>query len=90
MNILFVHQNFPGQYIHIVRALISQGGHNLVALGLKPYDSSSMHGVMYVQYFLSRGNCADVHPLASETEAKVIRGEACASAAHQLKPSSFN
>ena len=89
MNILFIHQNFPGQYIHIVRALVQQGGHQLVALGLKPRSSSCPDGVHYHQYSLPRGNAKDVHWLASETEAKVIRAEACAAAAHQLKSQGF-
>ena len=89
MNILFVHQNFPGQYVHIARALARQGGHHLVALGLKPRSANCPEGVQYHQYRLSRGNAKGVHWLASETEAKVIRAEACAQAAHQLKSQGF-
>ena len=89
MNILFIHQNFPGQYVHIVRALARQGGHQLVALGLKPRSANCPDGVHYHQYRLARGNAEGVHWLASETEAKVIRAEACAQAAHQLKSQGF-
>ena len=89
MNILFIHQNFPGQYVHIARALAQQDCHQLVALGLKPRSSSCPDGVHYHQYSLPRGNAKDVHWLASETEAKVIRAEACAAAAHQLKSQGF-
>ena len=84
-----MHQNFPGQYVHIVRALVKQGGHTLVALGLKPRPSSCPDSVHYLQYNLRRGNAQGVHPLASETEAKVIRAEACAEAAQQLKLKGF-
>ena len=89
MKILFIHQNFPGQYVHIARALAQQGGHHLVALGLKPRSANCPDGVQYYQYRLSRGNAKGVHWLASETEAKVIRAEACAQAAHQLKSQGF-
>jgi hypothetical protein len=32
MRILFVHQNFPGQYLRLVQHLKAEGGHELVAI----------------------------------------------------------
>ena len=88
MRFLFVHQGFPGQYRHVVRALASQG-HQLVALGIQELREPIPEGVTYVRYGLTRGSASGIHPWAAETEAKVIRGEACANAAHQLRAQGF-
>ena len=89
MNYLFVHQSFPGQYIHVLRALAAEGGHRLVALGIESPDRPLPEGITYIRYPLTRGTTPEVHPLAAETETKVIRAEACAAAAHQLKHQGF-
>ena len=34
MKFLFIHQNFPGQFVHVAGALARQG-HEVVALGIK-------------------------------------------------------
>ena len=91
MKILFVHQNFPGQYLHIVQRLARNGGHQLVALGINQLDTSREipNSLNYFRYPLQRGNTNGVHPLVMETETKVIRAEGCARAADQLKKKGF-
>lgn len=91
MRILFVHQNFPGQYIHILRALVAQGGHQLVGMKLVGQGEAlpQVAGMHVVGYTPSRGSSTEIHPLASDLEAKVIRGEACAAALEKLLAKGF-
>ena len=91
MRILFVHQNFPGQYLHIVQRLARQGGHQLVALGINPLDPERRlpEALTYFRYSLSQGNTQGVHRWVMEMETKAIRGEGCARAADELKAKGF-
>ena len=65
MRILFVHQNFPGQYLHIVQRLARQSGYQLVALGINELDTdrSLPESLKYFQYPLAQGNTKGIHPL---------------------------
>lgn len=89
MNILFVHQNFPGQFKHLAPAL-AERGHTVLALTLKSVLAGNAPGVRIVSYALSRGSSANTHPWISDLEAKVIRGEACYKAALQLRAEEFH
>ena len=91
MRILFVHQNFPGQYVHIVQRLAQQGQNQLLALGINPLDRERgmPESLNYFRYGLDRGNTPGVHPLVMETESKIIRAESCARGAEQLKAKGF-
>ena len=89
MKILFVHQGFPGQYKHILEALSSQGGHQIVGMGLTQPSEQLPAGVYYKQYSITRGNTHGIHPWVIETESKVLRGEACANAALDLRQQGF-
>ena len=91
MRILFVHQNFPGQYIHIVRRLAQQGQHQIVALGIHEPDANRPlpEGIKFFRYPLNRRNAEGVHPWVIETETKVIRAEGCANAALKLREKGF-
>lgn len=85
MNILFVHQNFPGQFKHLAPAL-ARAGHQVAALGI---DGTGLPGIPMYRYRPARGSTRDIHPWVMDFETKVIRGEACAAAAMQLKAQGF-
>ena len=89
MNILFVHQAFPGQYRHILRALASQGNHRVVGMGIGPATEKLPQSVTYVQYGLTRGNTPGLHDWMLDLDSKFVRAEACAKAAAQLRDQGF-
>jgi len=86
MQLLFVHQNFPGQFRHLAPALAARG-HQVCALGI---TAQALPGVRLLRYKPQRGNAPGVHPLAMEFETKVIRGEACAKAMLALRADGFS
>lgn len=92
MNILFIHQNFPGQFKFLAPALVQQG-HTVVAMTMQKIDASvqqkGWQGVRLLPYAAHRGTTAHVHPWVSDFETKTIRGEACFRAALGLKAEGF-
>ena len=70
MRLIFVHQNFPGQYCHIIKALAAMGGHQIIGLGITPQTEPLPNGVQYKRYQPKRGNTPDIHPLILDTETK--------------------
>ena len=89
MRLLFVHQNFPGQYCHIIQALAAKDGIQIIGLGINPLTEPLPNGVYYKRYQPKRNNTPDIHPWILDTETKCIRGEACATAAAELKQKGF-
>jgi glycosyltransferase involved in cell wall biosynthesis len=88
MNILFIHQNFPGQFKFLAPALVKQG-HKVLAMTMQKTEAKEWQGVTLVPYTASRGTTPNVHPWVSDFETKTIRGEACFKAALQLKAKGF-
>ena len=81
MQILFVHQNFPGQFKHLAPALAAKPEHTVVALTMRQIDSRQWQGVHIVRYAPKTGSQPGVHPWLRDFDTKVIRGEACFRAA---------
>ena len=89
MKILFVHQNFPGQFKYVAPALAKEG-HSVVALSMRPHGEIAWQGVRVISYQARRSSAKAVHPWVADFETKVIRGEACLHAASKLKKSGFS
>lgn len=87
MRILFVHQNYPAQFRHLAPHLARDPGNEVAALTLKGVDVHD--GVKLVRCKLTRGTARETHPWARDFEAKVIRGEALARGARDLRDSGF-
>ena len=83
MSVLFIHQNFPGQFKFVAPALVRRGL-QVRALTLKVTTPTVWQGVEVLPYALQRGTTAGIHPWVSDFETKAIRGEACFRAALRL------
>lgn len=81
MKILFIHQNFPGQFKHLAPALAARG-HEIRALAIQGEETP---GVLLNRYNPNRGTSREIHLWASEFETKVIRGDACGRACDALR-----
>ncbi|ROR03151.1 glycosyltransferase [Desulfosoma caldarium] len=89
MKILFIHQNFPGQFKFLAPALV-QHGHTVVAMTMQKTQARTWQGVQLVPYSVSRGTAPHVHPWVRDFETKVIRAEACFRAALRMKAEGFS
>lgn len=92
MRILFVHQNFPGQYKHLAPALADDPGNEVVAIG----DHANLHRaqglhphIRLCAYPSPKGAASDIHHYLRSTEASVRRGQAVARVALELRKQGF-
>ncbi|SEM00416.1 Glycosyltransferase involved in cell wall bisynthesis [Roseovarius azorensis] len=88
MKILFIHQNFPGQYKHLAPMLARQG-HDCLALTLRVKGPGTWQGVRVLPYALPERARQDVHPWLVDLDTKVTRGEACYRAARALRDQGY-
>jgi glycosyltransferase involved in cell wall biosynthesis len=88
MRILFLHQNFPGQFKHLAPALAA-AGHEVVALPMRRGPDSRWQGVQLRPYWPGRGSTAGLHPWLVDLESKAVRAQACAQRMLQLRQEGF-
>jgi glycosyltransferase involved in cell wall biosynthesis len=84
---LFVHQNFPGQYLHLVKHLVALDCHEI--LFISEPNANQLAGVRKVVYRLPRGPSATTHPDAQEFEVACLRAETVARTAERVKRLGF-
>jgi glycosyltransferase involved in cell wall biosynthesis len=87
VKFLFVHQNFPGQYLHIVRHLAASKRHDVVFI-TEP-NLNRIAGVRTVPYAKPRPAAIEAHVATRELDAAVRRAEVVARTAANLKQLGF-
>jgi len=87
MKVLFVHQNFPGQYLHIARHLGATEGNEVVFITQR--TDADLPGVKKIVYKPAREVTPGIHHYLRETEAGVLNAQNVARVALGLKESGF-
>lgn len=87
MKFLFVHQNFPGQYLHLARHLATDPGNQVVFITQR--RNANLPGVRNIVYKPPRTPTPKVHHYLRATESYVLNAQAVARVALDLKRSGF-
>ena len=87
MNILFVHQNFPGQYLHLVRHLVADPDNKIVFIS--EANANRIEGVHRAFYQPPKPDQEAIHPLARDWDLAARRAELVQTAAGNLKRLGF-
>ena len=88
MNILFIHQHFPGQFKFLAPAL-AKLGHRVVAMTMQKVEVNVWEGVELIYYTATKGSTPAIHPWIRDFETKIIRSEACFRASLEMKNKGF-
>jgi glycosyltransferase involved in cell wall biosynthesis len=87
MRLLFVHQNFPAQYTHLVQHLAAQPNHEVVFI--TQCVDTQLRGVCKTVYKPARAPAPEVHPYLRDSEVAVLNAQEVARVATQLRKGGF-
>jgi glycosyltransferase involved in cell wall biosynthesis len=87
MNVLFLHQNFPGQFLHVAQALKQRGGGQLVAITDKRNTRPDL--IPTIRYAFDQSVIGRPHSLGVSYTSRAARGAVVAQAMARLKASGF-
>ena len=87
MNILFIHQNFPGQFKHLAKNLATNKKNKVIALRI--HKNTLIEGVEIYEYLVISPESIQIHPLIKDFETKVRRAESVAKKAKALRSAGF-
>lgn len=87
MRIVFVHNNFPGQFAHLAATLATRG-HEVMAIGSN--TARTLPGVSLASYKLGTGSTPGIAPPAVKFETDVLRGIGAMRAGAELKKRGWN
>ena len=75
MNLLLIHQNFPGQFRHIATDLAKDRNNVIVAVGEKKKHSRDLPRVRHVWYPEPKGGSRNIHRYLRRLDSHVRRGQ---------------
>lgn len=87
MKILAIHQNFPGQYKHLLFHLGASGKHEIIGVG--QHRRADIPGVRTILYKPSRAVRTDAHHYLRTTENAVLNGQAVLRVCMDLRSKGF-
>ncbi|MBN9509400.1 MAG: glycosyltransferase [Alphaproteobacteria bacterium] len=88
MRYLFVHQNFPGQYLHLLREIAGVPGNEIVFIS-EP-NANAIEGVRRILYTPPKPDQESVHYVARDFDFAARRAEIVAGMAMNLKRLGFS
>jgi glycosyltransferase involved in cell wall biosynthesis len=90
MKLLFVHQNFPGQYRRMAPIFAANPRHQVVSISERHGDRPlAIAGIRHMEYDPPPGASATTHHYLRGVEASVRRGQAVVKLALELRKSGF-
>jgi glycosyltransferase involved in cell wall biosynthesis len=93
MRFLFIHQNLPGQFRHLLQHFASNPEHHVVAIGeqrwIETNRTSIAQGVRVLGYATPPAPNAQTHAYLRTTTSAVLRGQVVAKTLMDLKKSGF-
>ena len=87
MRVLFLHQNFPGQFPHIASHLAALHGNQV--LSISQQQARGLQGVTNVIYKPARQITKNIHHYSAGLESAVLNGQATAKVMEALKQKGF-
>jgi glycosyltransferase involved in cell wall biosynthesis len=87
MKILFVHQNYPGQYLHLAKALALDPRHQVVAIG--EWKERPDYGYPVLTYAPPLGPSRQTHHYVRDHEGHVRRGQQVFRLCQELRKRGF-
>lgn len=87
MRVLFIHQNFPGQFRHLALHWASNPNNQVVSIGQK--HSPGLSGIVKAQYEPARKITPHIHHYIAGAESGVLNGQGVAKTCLVLKQKGF-
>jgi glycosyltransferase involved in cell wall biosynthesis len=87
MHVLFLHQNFPGQFPHIAAHLTGVAGNQV--LSISQPQAKGLPGVQNITYQPARQITKNIHHYIAGLESAVLNGQATAKVMEALKQKGF-